>query len=201
MTVHNATRLLAAVAIAALVLSPATALAQKPVTQGAQISETFTIEAIDSSARLVTLKDSKGEMETIYCGPEVERFDALKVGDTVTFRYYESVVYAIQKPGATPAAGGAGIVRTPGQKPGGTISQQMTATVTVNTIDAKVPSVTITTEDGKKMSFKVENPEEPRRRQGRRQGGDHLHAGAGHQRQVIHGCLKDRHDDSLHHGP
>lgn len=149
---------LTALALAALAWLPATAAAQKPVTQGAQVSETFTIEAIDSSARLVTLKDAKGEMETIYCGPEVERFDALKVGDTVTFRYYESVVYAIQKPGSTPAAGGTGIVRTPGQKPGGTISQQMTATVTVNAIDTKVPSVTITTEDGRKMSFKVENP-------------------------------------------
>ena len=34
----------------------------------------------------------------------------------------------------------------------------MTATVTINAIDPKVPSVTITTEDGKTMSFKVENP-------------------------------------------
>ena len=85
------------------------------MTQGAQTSETFTIEAIDSTARLVTLKDSKGEMETIYCGPEVERFDALKVGDTVTFRYYESVVYPIQQTRLDAVdAGGAGIVRTPG---------------------------------------------------------------------------------------
>jgi Cu/Ag efflux protein CusF len=151
-------KLLLAMAVATLVCAPDAAGVQKPVTQGAQVSETFTIEAIDSSARLVTLKDSKGEMETIYCGPEVERFNALKVGDKVTFRYYESVVYAIQQPGSTPSSGGAGIVRTPGQKPGGTISQQMTATVTVNAIDAKVPSVTITTEDGRKMSFKVDNP-------------------------------------------
>jgi ribosomal protein S17 len=137
--------------------SPATA--QKPVTQGAQVSETFTIDAIDYTSRLVTLKDSTGETETIYCGPEVERFNALKVGDRVTFRYYESVVYAIRKPGSGPAAsGGAGIVRTPGDRPGGTISQQMTATVTVNAIDMKVPSVTITTKEGQKMSFKVEDP-------------------------------------------
>ena len=49
-------------------------------------------------------------------------------------------------------------MRTPGAKPGGTLSQQMTATVTVNAIDTKVPSVTITAADGAKMSFKVENP-------------------------------------------
>jgi Cu/Ag efflux protein CusF len=30
--------------------------------------------------------------------------------------------------------------------------------VTLNAIDTKVPSVTVTTKDGKTMSFKVENP-------------------------------------------
>jgi ribosomal protein S17 len=148
---------------AAIVMSLSMAIpsfaTQKPVTQGAAVSETFVIDAIDYTSRLVTLKDTKGETETIYCGPEVERFAALKVGDKVTFRYYESVVYAISKPGSNPkpAEGGA-VVRTPGNRPGGTISQQMTATVTVNAIDPKVPSVTITTKDGQKMSFKVEDP-------------------------------------------
>ena len=111
-----------------------------------------------ASARLVTLKDAQGETETIYAGPEVERFNALKVGQKVTFRYYESLVYAIQPPGSKPATGGAGVTRTPGDKPGGTIAQQMTATVTINAVDVKVPAVTITAEDGRKMSLKVENP-------------------------------------------
>jgi hypothetical protein len=158
MNLHNVTRLLAAFALAALIASPATATAQKPVTQGAEVSETFTIDAIDYTARLVTLRDAKGETETIYCGPEVDRFDSLKVGNQVTFRYYESVVYAIQKPGATAGTGGSGVVRPADGKPGATISQQKVATVTVNEIDTKIPSVSITTEDGRKMSFKVQDP-------------------------------------------
>ncbi len=32
----------------------------------------------------------------------MQRFSELKVGDKVTFKYDESVVYAIQKPGAPP---------------------------------------------------------------------------------------------------
>ena len=150
--------ILLAVAVASLVL-PSRAAAQKPVTHGAEVTETFVIEAIDHSTRLVTLKDSAGLSETMYCGPEVQRFDALKVGDKVTFRYYESVVYAIRKPGsaAKPAESG-GIVRTPGTKPGATVSQQMSATVTVNAIDTKAPSITVTSADGRKMSFKVEDP-------------------------------------------
>ncbi len=153
------TRILLA-ALAAVTWIAAPAEAQKPVTQGAAISETFTIEAIDHSSRIVSLRDKDGTIEDIYCGPEVKRFDALKVGDKVTFRYYESVVYQVRKPGtaAESPSSTPSVVRTPGTKPGGTVSEQMTATVTIAAIDTKVPSVTVTAADGRKMSFKVENP-------------------------------------------
>ena len=135
------------------------ALAQKPVTQGAAVTETATIVAIDSTNRLITLKDKDGITDTIVAGPEVKRFAELKVGDVVTFRYYESVVYAIQKPGdKAPAPVAGGIVRSTGPKPGGTLSEQLTAVVTVQAIDAKIPSVTAKTEDGNVISVKVEDP-------------------------------------------
>jgi hypothetical protein len=147
-------------ALAVLVVLPIVARAQKPVTQTEAIELTTKIEAIDKTARLVTLKDKDGEVETIYCGPEVKRFDELKVGDTVTFRYYESVAYAIRKPGqpsGLPAQTGPAVTRGQGPKPGGTISQQETATVTIKAIDAKVPSVTVLTEDGRTVSMRVED--------------------------------------------
>ncbi len=154
------TRLMHAAAIAALLISPSVALAQKPVSLAEVTTATFTIEAIDHGARIVTLKDKDGNYDEVVCGPEVQRFDALKVGDKVTFRYHESLVSAIHKvaPGApakAPAAGG--VTRIPGDKPGGTISQQMTVIVTIAAIDAKTPAVTITNDKGQKMSFKVEN--------------------------------------------
>ena len=141
-----------------LAFVPSPLLAQKPVSMGAVISETFTIEAINSSTRTVSLKDKDGLISEIVCGPEVQRFDALKVGDKVTFRYHESVVSTIRRPGdAAKPAGGAAVTRTPGAAPGGTIAQQTTAVVTLEAIDAKAPSVTIRTDDGRKMSFRVEN--------------------------------------------
>jgi len=146
--------------LAVLVALPLVARAQKPVTQTDSVEVTTKIEAIDKTARLVTLKDKDGEMETIKCGPEVKRFDELKVGDTVTFRYYESIAYSIRKPGqpsGMPTQTGPSVTRSQGPKPGGTISQQETATVTIKTIDAKVPSVTVLTEDGRTVSFKVED--------------------------------------------
>ena len=146
--------------LAALLVLPVVALAQKPVTQTDTTELTTKIDAIDKTARLVTLTDKQGDSETIYCGPEVKRFDELKVGDTVTFRYYESIAYTIRKPGqpsGLPAETGPTITRGKGARPGGTIAQQETATVTVKAIDTKVPSITVLTEGGHTTSFKVED--------------------------------------------
>lgn len=151
---------LAGIAIAAISLGPIVpaAFAQKAVTQGDAVTATFTITAIDFKGRLVTLKDKDGYEETIFAGPDVQRFDALKVGDKVTFRYYESIVYQIHKAGSTPAPTGdtTAVTRTEGTKPGGTLSRSMTATVTIEAIDPKVPSVTIKKDDGSRASFKVD---------------------------------------------
>jgi Cu/Ag efflux protein CusF len=136
---------------------PVALLAQRAVTQGEAVEITAEIVMIDKDARLVTLEDEDGEIEEIYCGPEVKRFDELKVGDKVTFRYYESIVSQIRKlgdPAPAPSSGPA-LVRGTGPKPSGTLSEQMSATVTITEIDTKVPSVTVKTEDGRTMSFKI----------------------------------------------
>src|SRR4051812_29722855 len=96
--------LVAALAMTVTVSTTVPAQAQKAVSRGDTISKTFVIDAIDHTSRVVTLRDDKGESETIVCGPDVQRFDALKVGNKVTFRYHESVVYQIRKPGSTPPA-------------------------------------------------------------------------------------------------
>lgn len=151
-------RMLAVLAV--LVALPLAAHAQKPITETDAATVTAKIEAIDQTARLVTLKDKDGDLQTIYCGPEVKRFDELKVGETVTFRYYESVAYQIHKPGepgSAPATGDPKITRGTGAKPGATVAQQLNATVTIKSIDAKVPAVTVLTDDGRTTSFKVDD--------------------------------------------
>ena len=142
-----------------IAFGPISVLAQKPVTDGDVVEMTAEIVAIDHDARLITLEDKDGESETIFAGPEVKRFDELKVGDKVTFRYYESLVTSIRKPGeAAPAATGAPtLVRGTGPKPSATMSQQAAATVTITELDPKVGSVTVKTEEGKTMSFKVDD--------------------------------------------
>jgi hypothetical protein len=146
--------------MAVFVALPLVARAQKTVTQTEAIELTTQIEAIDKTARLITLKARDGALETVKCGPEVKRFDELKVGDTVTFRYYESIAYAVRKPGqpsGLPTETGRAVIRSSGARPGGVVSQQKTATVTVKAIDASVPSITVLTEDGRTVSLKVED--------------------------------------------
>jgi Cu/Ag efflux protein CusF len=148
------------IAAAGLALTAATARAQKPVTHSDVVELTATIEAIDRDARLITLKDKDGELETLEAGPEIKRFDELKVGDTVTFRYHESIVFKIRKPGeaAAPSADkGLTVTREKGARPGGTASHEITLTVTVKAIDPETPSLTVLTDTGRVASFKVQD--------------------------------------------
>ncbi|MBV8434304.1 MAG: hypothetical protein JO029_08495 [Candidatus Eremiobacteraeota bacterium] len=144
-------------AILALASFPVTTTAQNmPAGQTATAQLTATIVAIDRDARAVTLQDAKGNAQTIVVGPEIKRFDELKVGQTVTFRYQESVAYAIAKPGTAPApAGTPTLVRGTGPNPSGTISRTVTATVTIVAIDAAAPSITVKTADGHTISMLV----------------------------------------------
>lgn len=147
------------VAATLLLVGAGAARAQQVVSQDASVAETFTIEAIDYDNRLITLKDSEGHTDVASVGPEVTRFKELKVGDSVTFRYTESVVYAIRKAGAAgpTVAQGPQVVRDKGVRPGGTISEQITTSVVVTALDPKVPSIVVKTDDGRTMGFKVED--------------------------------------------
>ena len=133
--------------------------AQQPVTKTQSISGTATIQAIDSTARTITLRDPKGQEDTFAVGPEVKRFDELKVGDTVKMTYYESLVLQVRKPGEKPgtATVDAAAARGTAALPSAALAVQDKMTVTVKAIDPAVPSVTVTTPDGRTVSRKVEN--------------------------------------------
>jgi hypothetical protein len=142
---------------AALLASTAAAAQMpKPVTES--VTVTATIEAIDHAKRLVTLKGEKGNLVTMQAGPEVKRFDQLKVGDKVTATYYESIAVNIRKPGEpAPKAAEAGVTPSTGG-PGATAAVQETVTVTVQSIDKANQSVTVKRQDGGVVSMRVQNP-------------------------------------------
>ena len=97
----------AAVLTVAMCVSLAAAESGQPaITKGTSMSSTATILAIDTTARMITLRDSSGLEDVYTVGPEVQRFNELKVGDSVKTTYYESTVLQIRKPGATPGPTG-----------------------------------------------------------------------------------------------
>jgi cold shock CspA family protein len=148
------------VALAAIILTaPGTALAQKPITKSNTVHATATVQAIDSTRRMVTLKTENGEEDTFVVSNDVKRFNELKVGDRLNVSYVESLVVTVRKPGAapSPSTAEAAAVPTSGKMPGGTRSQQQTTTVTVKAIDEKVPSVTVLTADGRTVTRKIED--------------------------------------------
>lgn len=137
--------------------TPANTPAPRSATGTAQM--TAKVTAIDYKTRVVSLQDTQGNTFDVKAGPEVSRFNQIKVGDTVTFTYQESVAVAIVKPGtATPTAQSSPTVtRNPGSKPSGTISQTQTALVTVQAIDMDKPSVTVKTQDGRMVTMAVQD--------------------------------------------
>ena len=154
------TSILASTAVA-ICIAGTPAYGQAPITKTKSISATATIQAIDTTKRTITLRDETGTEDSYVVGPEVKRFNELKVGDQIKMTYYESVVLQVRKPGETSgtvgAATDAAISRSKGAMPGATVALQDRMTVTVKAIDPAVPSVTVLTSDGRTVTRKIED--------------------------------------------
>jgi Cu/Ag efflux protein CusF len=144
--------------VATIVLTGSAVLwAQTAAKPGEMVKRSATIETIDATDRIVTLKGEDGTESRVWAPPAMARFDDLKVGDRVNLTYYESTVYQIRKPGDKPVATSGTTTVTPagGALPGGTVARQTTSSVTVQSIDSSVPSITVTTADGHAITHKV----------------------------------------------
>ena len=143
---------------AVLVATASLAAAQTKVIEGETRTVSATVEAIDTTARTVTVRKSDGNHEVFYVPAAVKRFDTLKVGDKITARHYENIVLRVQQPGEKDVNTAARDVVTPaGQGTAGTLARQRTITATITAIDMKVPSITFTGPQGFKYSSKVKD--------------------------------------------
>src|SRR5262245_45801199 len=148
--------LLATLPVVAFAGTQAESQGDKTVKKENQVTATATIKAIDPATRSVTLRTENGDEDTFTVGPEVTRFDQLKVGDTIRATYYESLVFQVRKPGDPAATSGA--VTAGGRltdTPGGAVAKQQTVTVTVKAVDVNVPSITVETADGRTLTRKI----------------------------------------------
>jgi Cu/Ag efflux protein CusF len=142
--------------LAALPVVTSAAASQAPITKESEVTATATIKALDPATRSVTLRAENGDEDTFTVGPAVTRYDQLKVGDTIKVTYYEALVFQVRKPGAPAAAAGATVAAgRMKDRPGGAIGKQQTTTVTVKAVDMDVPSITVTTTDGRTLTRKI----------------------------------------------
>jgi Cu/Ag efflux protein CusF len=154
-----------ALAAGLLVLSVAAGgwAAEAPSWQTATVvEEKATVEAIDQSTRMVTLKGSKGDAVTFKAGEHVKNLAQVKVGDTVKFAYYESVAVRVLKTGEPfpPTGESTAMARSkPGETPAGAVGKETIVNATITAIDKKAKKVTLKGENGKSVTVTPRRPE------------------------------------------
>jgi len=118
-----------------------------------------TVEAIDKDKQTVTLKGPKRTLTVKVRDPQ--KLDAIKVGDPVIGKYYESLMIAVKKPGeGTPGVTAEKTTATskPGEVPAGAIGQQVTVTATIVAVDKTAGTVTIKGPEGNTVTVKARDP-------------------------------------------
>ena len=129
---------------------------------GTTETATATIRRIDPAQRFVVLRSTDDGSELgVFAPPELKRLNELKVGDTVTITYYNSIVYQLNRPGASRAPFREEVAtktENAGALPGATFRRQLTERVTVKAVDRKTASVTVTGRGGRTVTRRVEHP-------------------------------------------
>jgi Cu/Ag efflux protein CusF len=147
------------IAVAAAASIATIARAQTKVIPGEMKTATATVESIEASTRSLTLKKEDGTYVTLTVPESVSKFDAIKVGDTLTAKYYESLILRLKPPGEKAVDTTAADV-TPAadrKRPAGTVGAQRTITATITAIDQTVPSITFEGPNNWKYTSRVED--------------------------------------------
>ena len=146
---------------ATLTLSVASlAPAQQREIAGDMATVKGTVEAIDHTNRVLTLRMEDDTFENITVPQGAERFDAVKVGDTLQVRYYDNVTIRLKEAGE-PDYNDAeiGASRAQSASPGGTIAAQRRMTVKVTGLDLEKGVATVEGPNGYKYSRRIEDRE------------------------------------------
>ena len=114
----------------------------------------LTVEALDLSNRMITLRGPAGDSLTMQVDERVKNLPQVKVGDTVSVAYYESWALSLDGSG-DPASASVMRTATPGQMPAVFAARRSTIRATVTAIDAGKPSVTFRGPQGQVQEVSV----------------------------------------------
>jgi len=119
-----------------------------------------TVAAVDKDNHTVTLKGPKGRTVTLDV-KDLQKLDAINVGDPVVAKYMEAVAFQI-KPAGTAATGAttqeSRVSSKPGETPAGAVGREVTVTAPITAIDKKANTVTITGPEGNSATVKAKDP-------------------------------------------
>ncbi len=159
--------LILGMALGGLALRPAPARAaagQKPTVVRQQlVTVTATVVAVDLRQRVVTLRGPGGNTVAVWVDPSVKSLSAIKAGDRVAVRYYQSLVIQTRKaaPGEKLAARGMGatmVTDERGQTPAATATHQVQVTARVMALDKPNGLITLKGPQGNMRTFQIQNP-------------------------------------------
>lgn len=138
--------------------APTPTKAPAPIVKQNIKKETLTITAINQATRSVTLRSADGTLDTFTVGPEVVRFNQLKVGDKINATYQEALVFEVRKPGAPGATPGTtASAERYKSAVGGAVGAAHTLSVTVKAIDPAAPSITVAAADGRTLTRTIQD--------------------------------------------
>jgi Cu/Ag efflux protein CusF len=146
----------------ALCLAAADARAgQREVSASRSETVTAKVQKVDQKTRTVTLVGEDGAETTFKAGDKVQNLKQLKAGDVVTATLDQTLtlwLLAADQP-APELAVGADVYRSqPGQKPGGSMSADVSGVATVESIAADKKHVTLKGPRGNVVTLAVKNP-------------------------------------------
>lgn len=123
------------------------------------MSSFATVESVDMTTRMVTLRDPDGKQFTIHAGEEVVNLPQVRPGDIVDVTYAETLSVRMAEPGekANKITGVIGRAE-PGEKPAYVDVTETTVTATITGIDKEHDTATLRMADDSYRVVKVEDP-------------------------------------------
>lgn len=133
-----------------------------PVSREEKIELTASVEAVDRDTRMVSLRGAEGRTATVYASPEVRNFDQIKLGDQVAVTFYAAIGAEV----TTPEDATDGVQResamvraAEGERPGGAVGEMLTTTVTIDSVDTSMNTVSFRRrDDGLLRVLSIEDP-------------------------------------------
>lgn len=125
------------------------------------VTMTATVQAVDQTKRIVTLKGPEGDLFDIKVGEEVRNLPQVKAGDLVVAKYFEAVAIEVKKGGLgiRSAESQTAVSRAqPGQRPAGGVATTTTIVANVLKVDNARQIVTVEGPSGKSVKVKVKDP-------------------------------------------